>query len=257
VEYQGNEVLAAIDDHRIAVLLLCGTAMLLTYTWFLEAIRVGRRDKTYCMPLACTFFWFAHDTTFVLRYDKWFNEYDHWYVKMFWVMLVLTVAIEVVYLSQAVRYSRLEIAPWMSPRAYTAAFFACLAGVYVVWLVIKASIDDDLYIIAFGLTVVVYPVMATPLLLRRRSAHGASRSMLGQSRLLWTTSLGLPVGWFLATALYFGDAFRSPEWIALGIVSTVWSLALTIYVWRLTDPNGSDPDPALDSQPELASAHRS
>ena len=69
----------------------------------------------YSMPLICTVFYLVHDASFVYRFDEWFNTYDHWYVKLFWAALVLTVAFELVFLSQFIRYGRKELAPNVEP----------------------------------------------------------------------------------------------------------------------------------------------
>lgn len=235
--YDPRAVLQAVDGHRWAVIALCAMAMVPTYIWFIEAIRVARRDRAYSMPLLCTFFWFAHDTSFVARYDLWFHTYDHWYLKMFWAMLVLTVGIELVYIAQMLRFGRDELFPGYSQGVYTAVMLAGLAGSLVVWEVLKQALNDDLYIVAFSLTVVVYPPMGWALLLRRGSR-------LGQSVLMWVAFLGLPVGWFLATSLYFGPPFRSWQWIALGLTATTWGVFTTVLVHRA-------PASAVDRQPRV------
>jgi hypothetical protein len=141
------------------------------------------------------------------------------------VMLCLTVSIEVIYIIQAIRYRRDELAPGLSAAKYSAGLLLSLADVYVVWLVAKAALNDDLYLIAFGLTVVVWPIFGTVMILRRQSA-------VAQSILMSASFLGLPIGYFLATTIYFGDAFPSPEWIALGVTSVVWGLVLVYLVWH-------------------------
>lgn len=61
--------------------------MIFQSVWLIECVRVARRERVYSMPLFCTFFWFAHDTGCVVRFNDWFNVYDHWFMKLFWVGL--------------------------------------------------------------------------------------------------------------------------------------------------------------------------
>lgn len=213
--YDPEIVLASIDRHAVAIILLCGiVAMVPTFMWFVDAIRVGRRDQVIAMPPVCTLFWFAHDTSYLARYDLWFNHFDHWYLKLFWVLLVATVALEITYIVQSIKYGRREWAPNLSNWAFTAAVAATLVVAVIVWASIKQSLNDPLYIVAFGLTVVVYPLSAIPMILKRRSSKG-------QSSMMWFGYLGLATGYFSATIFYFGDWFQSWQWISLGIVSFI------------------------------------
>lgn len=234
--YDPHAVLAAIDVHAIEIIVLCGlVAMVPTFAWFVDAIRVGRRDQVCAMPPVCTLFWFAHDTSFVARYELWFEVYDHWYLKLFWVLLIGTVALEIVYIAQAIRYGRREWAPQLSPRAFGAISLLILAIAIVIWTVIKTTLNDPLYIVAFGLTVVVYPAAAIPMMLRRGSSKG-------QSSLMWFGYMGLATGYFAATTLYFGDAFRSWSWIGLGVISVFGGVAAWTLSNRLRDrPLSFDP----------------
>ena len=176
------------------------------------------------MPPICTLFWFAHDTSFVWRYDLWFDVYDHWYVKLFWILLVGTIALEMIYIAQAVKYGRREWAPQLSQPAFAAICALMVAISVVIWSVIKASLNDPLYVVAFGLTVVVYPAAVIPMMLRRGSSKG-------QSSVMWFGYMGLATGYFTATTLYFGDAFRSWPWVGLGLISIFggmvgWTLSI-------------------------------
>lgn len=217
--YDAHAVLASIDAHALEIVLLVGViAMVPTFLWFFDAIRVGRRDQVCAMPPVCTLFWFAHDTSFVARYELWFEGYDHWYVKLFWILLVGTVALELTYIAQAIKYGRREWAPQLSQRAFGAICALIVVVAVVIWAAIKASLNDPLYIVAFGLTVVVYPAAAIPMMLRRGSSKG-------QSSLMWFGYMGLATGYFTATTLYFGEAFRSWTWVGLGCISVFGGVA--------------------------------
>lgn len=222
--YDTHAVLDHIDNNWLAIVLLCGlVAMVPTYIWFFNAIVVGRRDQACAMPPVCTLFWFAHDTSYLARYDDWFNVYDHWYFKLFWAMLVVTVGLELVYITQAIRYGRREWAPRLSQTAFTAICLALLGTAVVVWGAVKSTMDDPLYIGAFGLTVVIYPLAAIPMMLRRGSSKGQSSTM-------WFGYMGLAIGYFSATALFFGSDFRTWTWIGLGLVA----ISAGAVGWRLS-----------------------
>jgi hypothetical protein len=237
--YDPSAVLAAIDSHLTVVLLLCAVTFIGVYTWFIEAMRVGRRDRTYTFPIFCTAFWFAHDTSFVARYSLWFHEYDHWFFKLFWVAIITMIAMEFVYLRQTVRYGRAELFPRFSTRACTLLVAAALVSGIVVWSTIKAALNDDLYLISIGLTIAVYPPFAIALILRRGSTRG-------QSVLMWTGFCGLAIGWFSVTTTVFGAPFHTWQWILLGAFSIVGALAGLWLVatgkrYGLVDTDASDP----------------
>ena len=57
----------------------------------------------------CTAFWFAHDTSYVVRFNEWFGTYDHWFLKLFRFALVVTYLTEIVYIGQTIRYGGREL----------------------------------------------------------------------------------------------------------------------------------------------------
>ncbi|TPG32442.1 hypothetical protein [Mycolicibacterium hodleri] len=212
--YDPYAVLVAVDAHRVGVLALAGVTIIGMAMWFSQAFVMAKRDATYSFPIFCSVFWFAHDTSYVARFDQWFNVYDHWFLKLFWAALVLTSLMEVVYLRQTYRYGRSELFPHVSQRVFTALLAAAVAFGMVIWWMVKATLEDDLYVIAFGLTVVVYPPFAIALTLRRRSTRG-------QSTLMWVGFTVLAIGWFTVTTTYFGPAFQSWQWITTGIFAAL------------------------------------
>lgn len=176
----------------------------------------------------CTLFWFAHDTSFVARRELWFDVYHSWYLELFWVLLLGTIVLETLYIIQAIKYARREWAPQLSQRAFAGLCLLMVVVAVVIWAAIKAALNDPLYIVAFGLTVVVYPLSAIPMMLRRGSSKG-------QSSLMWFGYMGLAVGYFLATILYFGSAFRSWTWVGLGLISITAGFFGWILSQRLSD----------------------
>ncbi len=156
----------------------------------------------------------------MLRFDTWFNDYDHWYVKLFWVALVLTVTWELVFLRQIIRYGRREFAPFLSQRQFTAAVIALQLVALASWVIVKGALDDPLYVWSFGVALIAYPIFGLAMMVRRRSTLGITPLQPAALTLMC-------VSWFIATIGWFGDGFQSFEWLLLAIASTGLSALMT------------------------------
>src|SRR5690606_37770515 len=124
--YDPVSTLQAIDRNVVAVIGLCVVALIFNYCYFGEAIRLGFRHRTYSMPAMVTLVFLPHDLSYLLHFDLWFNVYDHWFCKLWWVGLIFTASIEGVFFYQLLRYGREEILPQLSQRAYVAVMFVAL-----------------------------------------------------------------------------------------------------------------------------------
>lgn len=223
--YDPHAMLQTIDANRVPILLLCSLAMVANYVWFAEAIRVARRDRSYSMPLAATYFFLVHDASFVALYSKWFNEYAHWYCELFWVALVVTTLMEIIFLSQTLQYGRAELFPTLSPFAFTGVIFAGVTAVAVIWLLVKSALNDDLYILSFFFAISWYPPLGMALLMRRKTRQG-------QTPLMWASFTAMGLFSFLASWFFFGPALHSWLWLAFWAVTIGWSLVTTWMVYR-------------------------
>jgi len=226
--YEIAPVLAALDAHRWQVILLCGVAMACNYTWFIAAVRRGLRDQTVPIPVFCTLFWLAGDASMVVRWERWFHEIDHWYVKLFWAALVLTVMCELVFLRLTLRFGRKELAPTLSQPQFTALLFAGLATMGLAFELIHGWIGDPLYINYFHLANLVGPAFAAPMVLRRGTRAGTSP-------LIWGAYTAMVAAWFTATALWFGGAFATPGHLALYALCTASAAGMTLLVRRMPE----------------------
>jgi hypothetical protein len=217
--YDSVQVLRAIDEHTLGVFGFLVISVGGMYLWFIEGLRVSRRDRAYAFPAAVTLFYLAHDTSFVVRVDKWLG-YDHWFVYLWWAALVLTSLMELVCLRQVWRYGREELAPTLSPRAFGWALVGAFGCAEVLWSAVKHALGespaagDDLFMFSFGATVLFYPPFTIAMMLRRRSSRG-------QTVLMWVGFGGIGVGYFGASIAYFGPAFRGWEWVTMAIVSVL------------------------------------
>jgi predicted neutral ceramidase superfamily lipid hydrolase len=217
--YDAQDLLTRIDDHKWAVIGVCFFAMIGNYIFFIVAFRESLRLKMFTIPIFCTLFWFAHDLSFVYRFDDWFNDYDHWYAELFWFALVLTVTFECVYLSQVIRYGGKELLPEATQGQWAALVVAGMVGAVIMWEAVKFVFDDPLYAGSFGIANFSYVLMGVALAVRRRS-------MLGQPPGIWAGFLLLVVCWSTANFLWFPDAFREPQWVMLHIGSFVGGCGL-------------------------------
>jgi hypothetical protein len=159
---------------------------------------------------------------------------------LWWVALCGTTAIEVVFLAQAFRYGRAEIMPDASPRTWGLLMAAAVVAGFVVWESFKSVMVDGLYLWAFGITICSYPLFGVPLLIRRRSGAGQVPAM-------WAGYTLTAVCYFTAAALWFGGHFRDWQWIAMGVVSVLGGIGMTVAVHRSRPARGGGSEPVIDA----------
>ncbi len=221
--YDPVQLLAVIDGDKWWILGGFGIAMVFQWWWLLECIRVARRDRVYSMPLFCTFFWFAHDTSCVARFHDWFVTYDHWYLKCFWFGLLTAAVLELVFFAQVIKYGREELLPGVSARAFVAGLVVIQVFASVGWEWIKSALEDPLYQLSTPLTIVAYPVFGFALAVRRRST-------VGQNLTMWLTFVCMAALWFATTAIWFGDPWRTWQHLAIGVLSVGGGLGMAYLV---------------------------
>jgi len=226
VRYDPTSVLQSIDDHKI-ILIPCALAFVLNYVWFIDAMRVARREQRYSMPIAATFVFMAHDTAYVAHFSTWFGDGGHWFSKLFWVGMVLSFLMELILLDQTIRYGHAEHAPHWSRRLWTGAVLAGCLATMVLWWVVRGTFDDPLFLVSLGLVTAAYPPMGLALLLHRRGAAG-------QTTLMWGSFTALTLLWYPAAAIGFGEPFRSTVWLGMGALTTAWAALNTWLVATAT-----------------------
>jgi hypothetical protein len=199
--------------------------MIGNYIWFVAALRVAKEHRMVSIPVFLTFFWFAHDSSFVARYDTWFNEYDHWFPQLFWVLIIFTVLFELAFIAQALAYGHAELAPGLPVLVFGAGLIAGCAAMIVAWTWRKQSMDDPVYLDIFALTVLSYPGLAIASVLRRGSRQGMS---------LWMCAgfLMMTVCYFSASTFLFGPECQTVTYTLVGLTSLLLGLAMTWVVWR-------------------------
>jgi hypothetical protein len=162
----------------------------------------------------------------VWRFDKWFNVYDHWYVKLFWLALVFTVLFELAFVYQLIVYGREELRPSWSQAQFAGLIVGGVAVALVAWSFVKHLIGDPLYIDYFHIANLAGPIFAAALLLRRGSRAG-------QTPLIWGAYAVMEACWFLAVALWFGSDFRSFEHISVYVLGVGLAAGMCYVVSRM------------------------
>lgn len=223
--YDPQLLLQTIDANKWMVMALFGLDSVFQIWWLADAVRVARRDQAYSIPLFCTLYWFAHDFGVVIRFHEWFAVYDHWYLQLFWVVLLAANILEWFYLWQVFKYGRNELAPKMAPRN-----FALLLGTGLLFAVsahelFKSAFGDPLFQIDPTLTMIVYPAFGAAMLLRRQSARG-------QTPLMWWNFTAMTGLFHVTTYLYYGQAFQTPQYVIAAIVATVGGAVMAVVVGR-------------------------
>jgi len=234
--YETQAVLQTVDRHVLPILVLCGLALIGNYILWIENLRLGFRDKTYSMPIGCLFFFLPHDATFIALYSHWFHDLNHWFAKLWWYGLCVTVCMELTFLVMLLKYGRKELAPRISQGLFTAIILLGLALCTIAWLVVKSTMDDDLFLVIFGVTVFWCAPFNMALMARRQSA-------VGQSQLAWLGFLMMPLFYYPATLL-LSPGFRSPLWLALGAATVIGGIVNLLYLRALQrDAAAASPRP--------------
>jgi hypothetical protein len=221
--YDPQLVLQAIDDNVALVLLFFLGAAVFTFVFLVESFRLTRAHAAFSAPLAAVAWFAVHDLHFVLFYDLWFNVYDHWWVKAWWVALVFTTAIEFSLVGMVIKYGRKELAPWASPREFALLVVLATAAIGILWLFVKSALNDPLFLVSFPITAFWALPFSTALMLKRQSQRG-------QSYLLEICVIFIMLSF--QGALWQVDAFfRSPMYLAFTTMAVCWGIT---NVWLLS-----------------------
>lgn len=232
--YDPAATLAAITDNWVAVVAIGGLSIVAMFVYFIEAARMGARDKVYPMALWMTVLWWPHDGSYLLHFLDWFSgPADHWFMKLFWFAIVVTFLAESTFFVQTIRYARDELSPGLSQPLHTARVVGALAAGVVSWVLVKDAIADPLYLLTFMLTLLWGGPSGSALLGRRPDARG-------QSVLEWIGFTTMAVMYSITSIFFFGGGFfQQWPYVALCVLSSAWSAVHLRQVYRSPAPLAS------------------
>ena len=171
--YDATAALNSIDTNVVAVLAFFAIAAVATFVYLVQSFKLARAHEAYSSALPAVG-WKRRRVRFVCLYELWFEVYDHWWVKAWWVALVFTTIIEFALVGMIVKYGRREIAPFLTQRQFLVVIGLGTVAIGVIWLLAKAALDDPLFLISFPITAFWAVPFSTALMLRRQSAAGQS-----------------------------------------------------------------------------------
>lgn len=215
--YDVQMVLSNLDENLIFFLVFGGIGGICNWWLLIEGIRVGFRDRMHSISLICLLFWAAHDVSFVLLWDTFFRDIDHWVWKLFWFNILGSVITEIILFYQVLKFSGDELFPGIKQ----AHRLGILAGAFsvamiVFWYLKSAFGGDPLFLYMMPLTILMCPMFSLPMALRRRSSQGQStRQMLIYIILV----LGIWPAWYI-----LDEVFRQPLFIGMGVATILMSI---------------------------------
>lgn len=225
--YEPFEALASLDQNKAAVLVGLYVAVICVFIYWIRAFMIARQQQTYVVPFIGISVFFWHDLTFVLMYDKWFNVYDHWWLKLWWFALVPSLAFEAIFIYHVIRYGRQDFFSFLSQRTFTYLVLLATLGVGGFWYLIKMSLGDELFFITFAITAVWSVPLHTGLMGIRKSRRGQSYAME-----LATVPMILGLSYAFAQV---SDFFVSPVYLIFVAVVISWALVNVALIRRLPD----------------------
>lgn len=218
-----------VSDHTALFAGLGALALLCNWYYFFECARPAARDRCTPMGLWATTVFIGHDGSYLLKFPGWFTADGHWFPKLFWVGLIVTLSFEVTFFIQTVRFGREEFAPTLNQKQWTAYCFGALATGVVFWAVAKSYLNDPIYLMTFLVTFGMCAPATIPLMVRRGTRKGVG------IRQMWLY-LGIGVFYVGLTTGILGGPFRTPLWIAGSLVCAALATILLVYVYRLPEP---------------------
>lgn len=234
--YDPQHALDGISRNAVAVLGIGGLSILAMFVFFVEAARMGRRDRVYPMVLWMTVLWMTalwwpHDGSYLLHFGGWFGgAQSHWFTQMFWFAIVVTFCAESVYAWQTIRYGWAEISPGRPQREHTLRVLGALGAGVVSWALVPGALDDPLYLLSFVGTLLWGGPSSSAVLGRRSGGRG-------QSQLEWVAYSAMAVLYSITSIFFFGGGFfHSWAYVGICVASCVWSFVLIADVRRAGVP---------------------
>lgn len=220
--YDPTATLASITDNAVPIIAIGGLSIVAMWVFFIEAARMSRRDRVAPMALWMTVLWWPHDGNYLIRFDDWFDTYDHWFMQLFWFAIIVTFVSETIYVVQTILFGRDELSPGQSQRAHALRILGALAAGVISWSLLKGALDDPLFLLSFMGTLLWGLPSSMALLTRRRSAAG-------QSLLEWQAYCVMTFCYSIASIGFFeDDFFHSWPYVGICVAACIWSVAVVV-----------------------------
>jgi hypothetical protein len=176
MQYDPQEVFRALDSIDVRVLIGLALASAGYYVQYIANVRTGFRDRKHATPVAANMWNFADDLTYVLMFDRWFNDerYSHWFTHVMWFGLLAWVVMETITHYQTIKYSLADLFPGLSRPLALGLYVGCQLSLLAVFAFLVATLDDPLWLVMFATTQFTSVAFYIPMLLSRRNTRGIS-----------------------------------------------------------------------------------
>jgi hypothetical protein len=214
--YDVATVVANTAKHHTLISLLGVVGFAGGFLQCIGLIWMGFKHRTHGMPLICTTWFLAHDSTYLLNHDYWYNQMDFALSQNAWYTMGFYNILEFIIIYQTIRYSRHEVFPGLSLMQSIAAFIGAQLLAYAVFWWLMSSIDDPLYYKLFASTALLSPLFNIPMMRARGSRKGfCLPALIGIAM--------IPVGTW--TWLYLSDPyFQQPVVVAVAVLNFLLAL---------------------------------
>ncbi len=150
--YDPQEALAALDTNIVPIAAAFAVVIIAVFVYWLTAWRQTRIHGLYCVPFVGISVFFWHDLSFVLQYDKWFNVYDHWWLKVWWVGLVACIPFESLFLYHVIKYGQKDVLPGLTRTQFITGVLLAHCAIGALFFFFKFLLQDELYFVTFVIT---------------------------------------------------------------------------------------------------------
>jgi hypothetical protein len=216
--YETQEVIQNINANIVWFMAFGAVGMLCNWWLFVETVQLGFKHKSFSIALFTTFFWTAHDISFISQWATWFIELDYWVWKLFCINIFFSAVGEVVYYYQTIKFGRQELFPKQSLGLVFCLLIAGqLAAFVILWYLKMALGGDPMFLIVMPLTIFACPIFCIPLAMRRQSRKGQSIKL---NVIYIIMVCGIWPAWYVAHPI-----FQSAVFIGVGVATALWCIA--------------------------------
>ena len=215
--YDPVAALASLDTNITPIFIAFLFVIIGVFIYWIQAYRLAKKFQMYAIPfIGISVFWW-HDLSFVLQYDKWFNVYDHWWLKLWWWGLLLCVPFESLFLYHVIKWGRKDYFSKLPQRQFTLLVLGGHLLIGIWFFFFKALMNDELYFITFVITAMWSVPFHTGIMARRGNANTQSLSM--------ELSTIVMLGGLSYAFSHVTNFFVSPLYLAWCAVCVSWALA--------------------------------